>query len=511
MRKSLLRSSGIFAANTLLSRVLGFVRDMVIGVIFGVVAGTDAFYVAFKIPNFLRRLFAEGAFSQSFVPVLSEYEATKTPAESRHFLNAMAGALSTVLFMTTVLAMLGAPWLVHVFAPGFVVGGARFVLTAHMLVITFPYIFFISLTAFAAAVLNTQRVFGPPAFTPVILNVCLIVAALWGAPHFHLGIIAVAWGVFFAGILQLLFQIPFLMRVKRLPKPTFRWRDPGVRRVLKLMVPALFGVSVSQINLLIDTLFASFLMVGSVSWLYYSSRLMNFPLGVFGVAISTVILPTLATQRATQDEAAYQNTLDWALRSILLVALPSMLGLLFLAGPLLTTLFHYGAFSLRDVVMASRSLWCFAVGIPAFMLIKVLVSGFYARQDMKTPVKIGVIAMVSNIVLICLLIKPLAHAGLALATSVSAYINAACLFVVLHRRQLFRPASGWCLFVGKVLLACVAMTAVIWLWHMPLSQWAAHHAGWRLSHLLGAVGVAAIVYLGVLWLLGLRIKDLKQA
>ena len=510
MKTNLIRSSGIFAGNTFLSRILGFARDMLIGALFGVSAGTDAFYVAFKIPNFMRRLFAEGAFSQSFVPILSEYETQKTSSEIKQFINAMFGVLAGVLLVVTVLAMLLSPWLVHVFAPGFKADTHQFHLAAEMLRITFPYLFFISLTAFAAAILNTHQVFGPPAFTPVLLNISLIAFALLGAHHFHAPVMALAWGVFVAGVVQLLFQIPFLLKVKRMPRPTFSLQDPGVRRVLTLMLPALFGVSVSQINLLMDTVFASFLSVGSVSWLYYSSRLMNFPLGVFGVAIATVILPTLSKQHATQDDARYAATLDWAIRSILLISLPATLGLLILSGPLLSTLFHYGHFQLNDVLMSQASLITFAVGVPAFMLVKVLVSGFYSKQNMKTPVKIGAIAMISNILLNAMLMGPLAHAGLALATSISAVLNAGLLFYVLRRDNIYQAQPGWNVFILRLMFANFVMGGFLILVTPQLSAWLTLGWQWRAAHLGFIVIAAALLYLGSLRLMGLRLKDFKQ-
>ena len=405
MSKALFKSTSVVVAMTMISRVFGFIRDMVSAYFFGAGAAFDAFSVAFKIPNFMRRLFAEGSFSQAFVPVLSEYQKQKNPDEIQRFINSMAGSLGLVLLCVTIAGELLAPWLIRVIAAGFDTDGPRYELAVTMLRITFPYLMLISLTAFCGSILNTYSRFLVAAFTPVFLNICMIAAAIWFAPQFYAPIIALAWGVFVAGVVQLLFQIPFLKQLRLLPIPRPNFRDPGVKKVLKLMVPALFGVSVSQINLLMDTLFASFLIVGSVSWLYYSDRLMEFPLGVFGVAISTVILPNLSRHHASQSHEEFSMTLDWALRCVLLVGIPAGVVLAILSGPMLSTLFQHGTlFDGHSVMMAKQSLAMFAIGIAPFMLIKILASGFYAKQNLRTPVRIGVIAMIANILFNCILI-----------------------------------------------------------------------------------------------------------
>jgi len=494
---------------TFISRVMGFVRDMIFAQLFGAQAGFDAFVVAFKIPNFMRRLFAEGAFSQAFVPILSEYRQTREPHEAKALINRTMAMLSLALLLFTLLAELLAPVIVMVFAPGFIDEPYRFTLATHMLYITLPYLLFVSLTAFCGAVLNSYGNFAVPSFTPVLLNICLIVAALVVAPHMSNPIMAIAWGVFVGGVVQLAFQLPFLYRKGLLPKPQLVWRDEGVRRILKLMVPALFGVSVAQISLLIDTLFASFLPVGSISWLYYSDRLTNFPLGIFGVALATVVLPHLSRQHAAGSVKTYSMALDWALRCVFIIAIPAAIGLYVLAGPLLATLFNYGAFNVHDVVMARLSLMAFAVGLPAFMLVKVLASGFYARQNIRTPVKIAAISVAANIVFNLILIKPLAHAGIALAVSLASMLNTGLLFIYLLRQQLFQLQPGWKLFFMRLVISSIIMAAVLWYGTAPLAQWMAWHWQERVVHLLAIVAGGGAVYFISLWVLGLRLRDFR--
>ncbi|MDE2088687.1 MAG: murein biosynthesis integral membrane protein MurJ [Gammaproteobacteria bacterium] len=510
MSDSLIKSTATVGGMTLISRVLGFVRDVVLARVFGAGLGMDAFFVAFKIPSFLRRLFAEGAFSQAFVPVLSEYKTRHGEAPLRELVDHVAGTLGGVLLLVTIAGTLAAPLLVLVFAPGFVHTPDKYALTARMLHVTFPYLLFISLTAFSAGILNSHGRFGVPALTPVLLNLCLIGAALLLAPYFHPPVVALAWGVFAAGVVQLLFQLPFLHRLRLLPRPRWGWRHPGVQRILRLMLPAIFGSSVAQINLLIDTLIASFLVTGSVSWLYYSDRLMEFPLGVFGIALGTVILPSLSRQHAQAAPERFIQTLDVALRWVALIGLPAALGLMLLAGPMLATLFHYGAFSAYDVHMASRSLMAFAFGLPGFILVKVLAPAYYARQDTRTPVRIGVIAMLSNIAFNLLLVVPLAHAGIALATSLAAFLNGALLLRALRRSDIYRPLAGWRPFLLRVAAANAVMTALLWLGSERLAVWLRWDAAQRALHLAGWILAAGIVYFVSLWVLGLRLKQLRR-
>jgi putative peptidoglycan lipid II flippase len=502
--KSLSRSALVVVSMTFISRIFGFARDMVIANLFGAGIGMDAFLVANKIPNFMRRLFAEGAFSQAFVPVLSEYRKTRDATSVKQFVDHMSGMLAIVLLAVTVVGVVCAPILVFVFAPGFVHHAERYELSMTMLRFTFPYLLFISLTALSGAILNSYDRFGVPAFTPVLLNLCLIGAAILLAPHFSQPIVALAVGVCVAGVVQLLFQFPFLLQIKMLPIPRPSLADPGVRKVLKLMVPALFGVSVSQINLMMDQWFASFLKVGSISWLYYSDRITQLPLGMFGVAIATVILPSLSRQHAGKDTADYSKTLDWGIRSVLLIGSPAMVGIAVLAGPILASLFQYGHFSANDVYMARQSLWAFSGGLMAFMLIKVFASGFYAKQNIKLPVRIGMIAMVSNTLLSLCLIWTLFHAGLALATSLSAVLNAGLLLYFLLKKQIYTPLPGWLKFFAQIIVANVAM-AVLVLWLSPdVSVWLREDWHWRVLHLSMYVAAGIFAYVIALVCLGVR-------
>ncbi len=505
---SLLRSSSLVSVLTMVSRVLGLLRDMVFARVIGAGAGADAFFVAFKIPNFMRRLFAEGAFAQAFVPVLSEYRHQGTHAAVKALVDRVAGCLGLVLVSVTVLAVVGAPMVTALFAPGFWLNDPdKYALTVDMVRVTFPYLLLISLTGFAGAILNSYDRFAIPAFTPVILNLSLILAALAAAPLVDTPAYALAWGVMVAGVCQLLFQMPFLRRLHLLPAPKVDWKDPGVKRILWLMAPALFGVSVSQINLLLDTVLASFLPTGSVSWLYYSDRLVELPLGVFGIALATVITPSLSRQHAAENPAAFSRTLDWALRSVLVVALPAALALVLLAEPILFTLFQYGETSARDMQMASLSLQAYALGLLAFMLVKILAPGYFSRQDMKTPVRIGIYAMAANMVLNLVFVLPLyfifniGHVGLALATAVSAYLNAFLLYRGLRRSDTYTPGPGWGSRLVRFALAngtmVLVLLALLGQWS-DWSSWDWWNRVWRLTLLcfagLSVYGVSLRIF-----------------
>ena len=509
MKKSLLKSSYVVATMTILSRIAGMAREIIFANIFGASAGFDAFLVAFKIPNFMRRLFAEGAFSQAFVPVLSEYRQSKSAADARIFMGRMAGNLSLVLFIVTIIAVLITPILVMIFAPGFIHDPTRFGLAAAMLRITFPYLLLVSLAAFAGAVLNSYDVFSVPAITPILLNLSLIGAAIFLAPHFKNPVEALAWGVFIGGVLQVLLQIPFLKHLHLLPRPQIFWHDPGVRKVFKLMVPAIFGVSVAQISLLIDTLFASFLRTGSITWLYYSDRLTNFPLGVFGVTLAIVVLPHLSRKHTAKSPQEFSAALDWALRCVFVIGIPSAIGLLLLAGPLLATILQHGQFNNFDVIMARKSLMAFSIGLPAFMLIKILASGFYSTQNIKTPVKIAVIAMTANMFLNLILIFPLAHAGLALATTLTSSLNAGLLFYMLCKRKIYVPQKGWLVYGLQLGFANLVMAAMLWFSSAKVSIWLSWNTEQRLLHLLPILLGAVIIYTLCLLISGLRPKHFR--
>lgn len=474
----LLRSSAVVGSLTMTSRVLGLLRDIAVASFVGAGSQADAFFVAFKIPNFLRRLFAEGAFSQAFVPVLADYKAQGSVAATKALIDRVAGVLGGTLLVLTCLMVLAAPLVTALFAPGFVGDAEKFELTSQMIRITFPYLLLISMTGFCGAILNSYGRFAVPAFTPVFLNLSLIFAALVAAPWFAEPVFALAWGVFFAGIIQLLFQLPSLYRLDLVPRPIWDTKDEGVRRILKLMVPALFGVSVSQINLLLDTVLASFLPTGSVSWLYFSDRLAELPLGVFGIAIATVILPTLSAQRAASKGSTFSATLDWAMRCVLLIGVPAAVAMIILAKPILTTLFQHGALTAHDVDMAALSMRAYSLGIVGFMLVKVLAPGFYAQKNTATPVKIGIIAMAANMVMNLLFVLPLmylwnvGHLGLALATSLAAYLNAGLLLRALLKTGTFSMQSGWRAYSIRLILATAVMAVVIVLVSPEGAEWA---------------------------------------
>lgn len=500
----LFKSTLVISAMTSISRVFGLIRDVVIARYFGAGLGVDAFIVAFRIPNFLRRLFAEGGFSQAFVPVLSEYREQRRHEEVQALVDQTSATLGLILLAVTAAGVAAAPVFIAVFAPGFLDEPEKQRLAIVMLRITFPYILFISLTALAGGILNTYRNFAVPAFTPVLLNLSLIACAIWLAPHCQEPITALAAGVFIAGVAQLLFQFPYLIRLRLLPVPRFHRDREGVRRIMRLMLPTLFAVSITQINLLVDTLIASFLQTGSISWLYYSDRMVEFPLGVFGVALATVILPNLSADHANNSRESYSRTLTWALRWVWLISVPAAAGLAILSAPVLTTLFQYRAFTANDVIMASYSLMAYTVGLPAFILIKVLASAFFSRQDTRTPVKIGVIAMLANIVLNLALVFPLAHAGLALATSLSAFINAGLLYRYLRRDGYYQSGAGWGRYMAVILAGITAMAVVLVALVPATDTWLAWTVYERAGQLLLWVAAGAGSYFAVLHLLGIR-------
>lgn len=511
-RRALVKSASVVSGFTLLSRVSGLIRDVVVASIFGTSMGADAFFVAFKIPNFMRRLFAEGAFAQAFVPVLTEYKTKRSHEEVKDLVDYVAGTLSLILGLITLLAVLAAPLVIIVFAPGFSSEPDKLAMAGEMLRLTFPYLLLISLTAFAGSILNSYGRFAVPAFAPVLLNACLIAGALWLSPLMVEPAKALAWAVLMAGVLQLVLHLPFLASIRLLPLPKFSmkvWREhEGVKRILTLMLPAMFGVSVSQINLLLDTVLASFLVTGSVSWLYFSDRLVELPLGVIGIAIATVILPSLSEKHASQSPQAFVKTLDWAMRLALLIGIPASLALFILAEPILAVLFQRGAYGAHDVAMSAQSLRAYSVGLLAFMLIKVLAPGYFARQDTKTPVKIGIKAMIANMVMNLLLIVPLAHAGLALATSLAAFLNAGWLLAGLRRQGVFHFQAGWLKFLLQLSLATVAMVGVLMYLNVDTTQWLAWGLFDRVWRMTALITSGAAVYAALLYVLGLRRKHI---
>jgi putative peptidoglycan lipid II flippase len=511
-------SLGKVGGNTLLSRVLGFTRDLLVARLFGADAGTDAFFVAFKIPNLFRRFFGEGAIASALIPVLHEAQVVGGQNELRQLLDSLSGYLGAGLFLLTLIGILAAPWLVLIFAPGFAVHPGQHELAGELLRLTLPYVAFVVLAALAGAVLNLHERFGVPAFTPVMLNLAIIGCAIWLAPRLEEPILALGWGVLLGGLAQLGLQLPFLARLGLLPRPRLAWPHPGTRRVLGRLGPVLIGGSVTQINLLLDTFLASFLVSGSISWLYYADRLVEFPLGTLGAALGIVILPRLTRQglgmkrREVEGESAtaladFSNTLDWGLRWVLLCGLPATLGLVVLAEPLIATLFLSTEFGAHDVRMAGAGLAGYAVGLMAFMTIKVLAPAFFAQGDTRTPLRIGLATLALNLGLSLALMRPLGQAGLALATSLAAWGNAGLLYLVLLRSRAYRPGGGWGKCIGAALLAAAAMGTVLHLGSQPLSDWLGASAWERLLRLCLWVGAGAALYLVALLALGVRFGE----
>jgi putative peptidoglycan lipid II flippase len=514
--RGLLRSTSVVSVMTLLSRILGLVRDVVFARLFGATIVMDAFIVANRIPNMLRRFFAEGAFSQGFVPVMARYKEQQDHAQARELIDAVAGTMGLILFGVTLAGVIAAPFLVLLVAPGFIGEDGRFDLATAMLRVTFPYLLFVSLTAFAGGILNTYGRFAAPAFTPVILNVVLIACAVWLAPQLEEPGMALAYGVFLAGIAQLLFQLPFLKKIHAIPRPRWRPAHEGVRRIGKLMLPAIFGSSIAQVNVLVGGVIASLLGVGKISLLYYSDRLMEFPLGLFGIALATVTLPHLSRQHASRSTREFGETVDWSMKLVFLIAVPAAIGLVMLAGPLVATIFFGGEFSPDDVLMAAISLQAFAIGLIGFSLVKILAPAYFAREDTRTPVRIGLIALLVNFLLSVVLAWWLtaidyaaSHAGLALATSVAAIVNALLLYRGLKRDGVVRHAHGWWPLLLRFACANLAMVAVLSFLTEPLTWWLQAGIGQRIWHLGTSIGAAALVYFLVLLLVGLRPSQLR--
>lgn len=523
MSKRLLKSGVIVSVMTLLSRVLGLARDVIVAQIIGAGVAADVFLFANRIPNFLRRLFAEGAFSQAFVPVLAEYQKAGDLTKTQQFVSKVSGTLGGLVTLVTLCAMLFSPVIAAIFGTGWFidwlnegVNADKFEQASLLLKITFPYLWFITFVALSGAILNSLGKFGVMAFSPVLLNVAMICTALFLAPITSSPDLALAIGIFIGGLLQFLFQLPFLKKAGLLVKPKWAWNDEGVKKIRTLMIPALFGVSVSQINLLLDTFIASFLMTGSISWLYYSDRLLEFPLGLFGIAISTVILPTLSRHHVSRTDDAnrsaidFHNTMDWGVKMILLLGIPAMIGIAVLAQPMIVVLFMRGQFSFADVQATSYSLWAFNTGLLSFMLIKILANGYYARQDTKTPVKIGIIAMVSNMGFNLLAI-PFSYVGLAIASAMSATLNAYLLYRGLAQANIYRFNKQSAVFFIKVLLAGLVMGGCVWHYCPSLDIWQHMPFMTRLYWLIWLIMLAVFVYIVTLLLFGIRKQHLLHS
>ena len=488
---------------TFISRITGLIRDVVMANILGSSALADAFFMAFRIPNFLRRIFGEGAFSQAFVPVFSELTVDNTE-QAKRFVNATAGMLALVTLGLSILGVIFAPAVVTVFAPGFLQHPDKFAATVDMLRIMFPYLFCISLVAMSGGILNSVNRFAIPAVTPVLLNVCMI-AALWGlTPLLADAGQALAWGVMGAGLVQLAFQVPSLRQAGYLPSFTIDRQNPAMRKVFTLMLPAMISVSVAQINTLVNMLLASFLVTGSVSWLYYSDRLMEFPVGVFGIALATVVLPNLSRVHTQGSSSGFSDMLDWALRWVVVISLPATVALIILAVPLLSTIFQYNAFSANDVLQSASALKAFSFGICGFIFVKVLAPGFFARQNTKTPMKVAVVAMLVNVIASLILVQYLQHVGLALAISIAAWVNALLLYILLIKEQAYTPASGWLWFMLRVTVAVLVMALVLVKFNHTESYWIDGTLLTRVRSLTSIVVIGALTYFAALLALGIR-------
>ncbi|MFC3122142.1 murein biosynthesis integral membrane protein MurJ [Agaribacter flavus] len=511
MPKKLLKAGIVVSIMTLISRVLGLVRDVVVAKVVGAEAAADVFLFANKIPNFLRRLFAEGAFAQAFIPVLTEVLENENEKRQKEFIAKVSGTLGLIVFVTAILGVLASPILTALFGFGWYLDyrqglpeGDKFVLASTLLKITFPYIFFISLTGFAGAILNTMNKFAVSSFTPVLLNVSIIACAVFMMPHVSQPAFALAWGVFIGGAVQLGFQIPFLAKAGVLVKPTWGWRDKYVVKVRNLMIPALFGVSVSQINLLLDVFIASFLVTGSISWLYYSDRLLEFPLGLFGIAIATVILPSLSKNHVSKDSKTFSSTLDWALRIVSALGIPAGAALFVLAFPLMMVIFQRGAFTVDTAQMASYALMAYSFGLFSFMLVKIFAPAFYSRQDTKTPVKYGIITMVVNMGFNLMFAFPFGYVGLAMATSISGTLNALLLYNRLRIQGVYRLSRSTLLFLAKVIFSALIMALVLW-WMNERVSWANIGFSRRVVELFTLIAVGGLVYIFCLLSTGVRL------
>ncbi|MGP1928671.1 MAG: murein biosynthesis integral membrane protein MurJ [Arsenophonus sp. NC-WZS1-MAG3] len=504
---NLLKSLAAISSITMFSRVLGFIRDVIIARFFGAGAPTDAFFVAFRLPNLLRRIFAEGAFSQTFIPILTEYKNQKGDEATRTFIAYVSGLLTLILAIITLSGILAAPWIIYITAPGFIDILDKFDLTVRLLRITFPYILLISLVSLAGAILNTWNRFFVPALAPSLLNISIIMSVLLLAPYCEPPIIAVAWGVFVGGILQLLYQLPYLQKIGMLVLPRISFCDRGVLRVMKLMGPAIIGVSLSQISFIINIIFASFLQSGSVSWMYYADRLMELPTGVLGVTLGTILLPSLAKSFSTGDNKEYQRLMDLGLRLCFLLALPCSIGLAILAKPLTVSLFQYGNFTAYDAIMTQWALIAYCIGLMGLIIVKVITPGFYSRQDIETPVKIAIITLILTQLMNIAFIGPLKHAGLALSISLAAYFNAVMLYWQLRCQAIFIPLSGWGKFLLKLIAALIVMVMVLLLVLNFMPPWEYGNMLMRITRLLLVVFAGAISYFAALFVFGFRLKD----
>jgi putative peptidoglycan lipid II flippase len=507
----LFKSGMIVSSMTFISRILGLVRDAVVANLMGAGANADVFFLANKIPNFLRRLFAEGAFAQAFIPVLADVKHEGDEQHLKEFIAKVSGTLGFIVTIVTIVGVVGSPILAALFGMGWFVdyindqpGGGKFELTSLMLKITFPYLLFVSLTGLAGAILNTLNKFAVAAFTPVLLNVAIISCAIYLAPRFDEPAFALAWGVFLGGLFQLLFLLPFLFKAGLLVRPKWGWSDPDIVKVRTLIIPALFGVSVGQLNLLFDTVIASFLGTGSIAWLYYSDRLLEFPLGLFGIAIATVILPTLSHNHVSKDDKAFSANIDWAVKMVCFLGIPAATGLFMLAEPMLLTIFQRGEFTPQDAIYASHSLMAYSFGLLSFMLVKVLAPGFYSKQDIKTPVKFGIWCMLANMLFNLILVWPFDYVGLAMATSLSALMNALLLYGTLHKRGVYIASTQTINLIIKIVIASAVMGMVIFMLNPISASWVDFTLIDKIFELATLIAIGAAVFALSLLVLGVR-------
>ncbi|MBS9777272.1 MAG: murein biosynthesis integral membrane protein MurJ [Gammaproteobacteria bacterium] len=508
----LLKSSGIFALMTLFSRVLGLLRDVFIAKYFSV-ENTDVFYTALRIPNTLRRFFAEGGFANAFVPVLNETKENKTDAELQSLINHVFGVLGTILLVITTVGMFFSAYVIAFIGFGFKASPEQADLGATMLRITFPYIFFISLTAFFAGILNTYQKFALPAFTPALLNVSLILGALYFRQYFEPPALVLAWSVFIGGLAQFLLQIPTLWRLKRLPKPQFSLAHQGVRRILKLMLPTLLGSSAGQINILLNTALASSLVSGSISWLYYSDRLVELPVALIGVALGVVILPKLSALKSQNDTQQFQQTMNWAFRIAFLIGSAAATGLTVLALPMIMTILARGEFSAYSAQMAAKSLSVLGIGALALVLTKVLAPGFYSRQNTKTPAKIAIMCIIVNIAFALSLYKLWGHVGLAASATIAGLVNCSTLFILLVRDKCIIIDAEFGKFIIKILIANTVMAVVLYTLNQLIisdSNWESFKQLTRIGWLAMLICSGAISYGVCLLLMGIKPRELLK-
>jgi putative peptidoglycan lipid II flippase len=507
---NLLKALSTVSAITLLSRITGLIRESLKAIAFGAGLQMDAFEAAFRLPNILRRLFAEGAFSQAFIPILAEYKRQRGDDATRDLVGKVGALLAVVLLGISALGILAAPWLVYLLASGFAKTPGKVALTADLIRIMFPYALFISLVALAGGTLNVYRRFAIPAFTPVILNLSIIGAAIFVAPHVDPPIVALAWGVLVGGVAQLALQVFPLLRLGLLPRPRLDWRDPGVRRVLAAMGPAVIGVSAAQISTLINTQLAAYLGDGRISWITYADRLMEFPSALLGVALGTILLPNLSKHHHDANPTQYRALMDWGLRLTFLLALPASLALALLAVPLIATLYEYGRFTAVDVWQTRSALLGYSVGLLGLIAVKILAPGFYARHDMRTPVRSAFLTLLVAQTLAVVLMFRIGHAGLTLATSIGALINSLLLYRAMRSQDIYAPLPGWGRFLRRLLLALVVLGAVIWWGAGPDEFWIAAGLWAKAGRLALVIAGGGIAYFGTLWLLGFRLEHFNR-